>query len=128
MDISQQASNNIKYDFVLHHPFQKKKIKLIQFLLYINVHLEMRMTGQIGGLRLVGLHLDLVAGREEGVEPHNQLGVALEQHGHAGDDARRVNRLGFKLLKLEGKRALKWRFHHDRRIFLSHSDCSLNTR
>ena len=103
MDISQQASNNINYDFV-QSPLPKKEGKFLQYLLQINVYLEMRMTGQIGGLRLVGLHLDLVAGREEGVEPHNQLGVALEQHGHAGDDARRVNRLGFKLLKLDGNK------------------------
>ena len=62
-------------------------------------HLKMRMAGQAGLLRLVGLHLNLVAGRQEGVEAHDELGMSLEEHRHAGDDTGGVNRLRLELLQ-----------------------------
>ena len=53
----------------------------------------------VAGL-LVGLHLDLVAGRQERVEAHNQLGVALEEHRDSGNNTGSVNRLRLEFLKL----------------------------
>ena len=56
----------------------------------------MRMAGQAGLLRLVGLHLNLVAGRQEGVEAQHQLREAVKQRldlvNHAGgvDSARQA--------------------------------------
>jgi len=58
----------------------------------------MGMAGHAGLLGLVRLDLDLVAGWEEGVEAHDELWMALEEHRHAGDHAGGVDRLGFKLL------------------------------
>ena len=49
---------------------------------------------------LVGLHLDLVAGRQERVEAHDQLGVALEEHRDSGNNTGSVNRLRLEFLKL----------------------------
>ena len=62
-------------------------------------HLKMRMARQAGLLRLVGLHLNLVAGRQEGVEAHDELGMSLEEHRNAGDDTGGVNRLRLELLQ-----------------------------
>ena len=45
----------------------------------VDVHLQMSVSGNTGLMRLVGLDLDLVAGRQEGVEANNKLRVAL--HG-----------------------------------------------
>ena len=59
------------------------------------------MTLQILSCGLICLDLNLVAGREEGVEPNYQLRMAFEQHGHSGYDARSINRLRFELLKVQ---------------------------
>lgn len=40
---------------------------------------------------LVGLDLDLVAGRQEGVESHDEVWVALEELGDTADHARSVD-------------------------------------
>ena len=57
------------------------------------------MARQAGLLRLVGLHLDLVAGREEGVEADNELGMSLEEHRYPGNHAGGVDRLRLELLR-----------------------------
>ena len=50
---------------------------------------------------LIGLHLYLVARREEGVEPHYELRVALEQQRHSRYDAWGVDGLRFEFLKVQ---------------------------
>merc|ERR1719234_2397717 len=40
---------------------------------------------------LVCLHLDLVTGRQKGIEPNDQLRMAFEQHRHSGNNSGSVN-------------------------------------
>ena len=54
---------------------------------------------QVAVLGLAGLHLDLVAGRQERVEADNELGMPAEERGHAANHARCVNTLRLKLLQ-----------------------------
>ena len=68
--------------------------------------LEVRMAGQVMSRHvltstLIGLHLYLVARREEGVEPHYELRVSLEQQRHSRYDAWSVDGLRFEFLKVQ---------------------------
>lgn len=47
---------------------------------------------------VIGLHLNLVARGQEGIEAHNQVGVAFEQLGHTTNHSWSVNALRFKFL------------------------------
>lgn len=47
---------------------------------------------------VIGLHLNLVARGQEGIEAHNQVGVAFEQLGHTTNHSWGVNALRFKFL------------------------------
>lgn len=47
----------------------------------------------IGEALVIGLHLNLIAGRKESVEAHDQLRMTLEQVGDSLNDARRVDAL-----------------------------------
>lgn len=49
------------------------------------------LTGRGHVDQVVGLDFDLVAGRQEGVEAHDEVGVAFEELGHSADDPRGVN-------------------------------------
>lgn len=40
--------------------------------------------------QIIGLHLDLVSRRQEGVETHNEVGMAFEELGHTADHSGRV--------------------------------------
>ena len=93
MDNSQQASNNFKYDFVLHHPLPSKEEDKVSSIPPLNICLPGDAHDRADWWSASRWSAPRSAGREEGVKPHNQLGVALEQHGHAGDDAMLVNRL-----------------------------------
>lgn len=57
------------------------------------------MSGHAGLLRLIRLHLYLVAGRQEGVEADYELGMSLEEHRHPGNNAGSIDRLGLELLE-----------------------------
>lgn len=47
--------------------------------------------------QVVGLHLDFVSGRQEGVETHNEVWVTLKELGHSTDHTRSVDTVqGFK--------------------------------
>ena len=51
--------------------------------------------------RLVGfdfVQFDFVAGRQEGIEAINERAMASEKLLYAGNDARRINMLGFEIL------------------------------
>lgn len=41
--------------------------------------------------QVVGLDFDLVARRQEGVEAHDEVGVAFKELGHSADDPRGIN-------------------------------------
>lgn len=41
--------------------------------------------------QVVGLDFDLVAGGQEGVKAHDEVGVAFEELGHSADDPRGIN-------------------------------------
>lgn len=47
---------------------------------------------------VIGLHLDLVAGGQEGIEAHDEVRVAFEQLGHTTYHSWSVNALRFKFL------------------------------
>lgn len=41
--------------------------------------------------QIVGLNFDLISWRKKRVEPHNEIGVTLEELGHPADHARGVD-------------------------------------
>ena len=49
------------------------------------------LTGLVNADRIVALNLNLVARRQERVEPDNETGVTLEESRHSSDHSRRVN-------------------------------------
>lgn len=49
------------------------------------------LTGRRHVDQVVGLDLDLVARRKEGVEAHDEVGVAFEELRHSADNAGRVD-------------------------------------